>query len=129
MIKKILVACALASAMLSGCSTLSTAQEAKGSGMSRIYNKDYNTVWNATDEVVRNSGLSVASSNKEKGEILAESGMGAFTYGENVAVFVTELDKTPQTKVEVVNKRVLATNVTAKDWDELLLRHLDGKLR
>jgi uncharacterized lipoprotein len=129
MIKKMLVVSALASAMLSGCSTLSTAQEAKGSGMSRIYNKDYNTVWNATDEVVRNSGLSVASSNKEKGEILAESGMGAFTYGENVAVFVTELDKTPQTKVEVVNKRVLATNVTAKDWDELLLRHLDGKLR
>jgi len=129
MIKKILIACALSSAMLSGCSTLSTAQEAKGSGMSRIYNKDYNTVWNATDEVVRNSGLSVASSNKEKGEILAESGMGAFTYGENVAVFVTELDKTPQTKVEVVSKRVLATNVTAKDWDELLLRHLDGRLR
>lgn len=129
MIKKILIACALSSAMLSGCSTLSTAQEAKGSGMSRIYNKDYNTVWSATDEVVRNSGLSVASSNKEKGEILAESGMGAFTYGENVAVFVTELDKTPQTKVEIVSKRVLATNVTAKDWDELLLRHLDGKLR
>lgn len=129
MIKKILVACALSSALLSGCSTLSTAHEAKGSGMSRIYNKDYNTVWAATDEVVRNSGLSVASSDKSKGEILAESGMGAFTYGENVAVFVTELDKSPQTKVEVVNKRVLATNVTAKDWDELLLRHLDGKLR
>jgi hypothetical protein len=82
----------------------------------------------ATDDVVRRAGLNVVSSDKIKGEILAESGIGAFSYGENVAVFVTELDKTPQTKVEIVNKRVLATNITATDWDENLLRSLDAIL-
>ena len=130
MYKKILIMVMCFFTLLTtGCSTLSTAREAKGSGMTHVYNKNYNTVWMATDDVVRRAGLNVVSSDKIKGEILAESGIGAFSYGENVAVFVTELDKTPQTKVEIVSKRVLATNVTAKDWDELLLRHLDGKLR
>jgi uncharacterized protein YceK len=92
MLKKILIFCAVSSAMLSGCSTLSTAQVAKGSGMSRVYNKDYITVWSATDEIVKNSGLSVVSSSKDMGEILAEGGMTAFSWGENVAVFVTELN-------------------------------------
>lgn len=128
MLKKMMIMSVLSTLVLSGCSTLSSVKNAQGSGLTRVYNKDFNTVWNATSEVVRMSGLSVVSDDKATGEILAEKGMSAFSYGENVAVFVKEIDKLPQTQVEVVSKRVLATNVLATDWDDLILKHLDTKL-
>ncbi len=41
--------------------------------------------------------------------------MSFASYGENVAIFVEKVDES-QTKVEVVSKRTLATNITAADW-------------
>jgi hypothetical protein len=33
------------------------------------------------------------------------------------------------TRVEIVNKRVLATNITAPDWDVRLFKALDARLK
>jgi hypothetical protein len=52
----------------------------------------------------------------------------AFSWGENVAIFVEPIDGKIQTRVEVVNKRALATNITAADWGTRILQSLDKRL-
>lgn len=112
----------------SGCSTLADAQAAKGSGTVKVYNKPYDVVWSAVMETVKSSGLAVVAENKDKGNILAQGAMGAFSYGENVAIFVEESGGKIKTRVEVVNKRALATNITAADWESRIFADLDKKL-
>lgn len=114
--------------LMAGCSTLADAKAAKGQGSSRIYDKDYETVWNATIDVVSNTDLELVSDNKEKGTILAQRSMTAFSYGENVAIFVEPMSGQNKTKVEVVNKIALATNITAANWETTLINSLDEKL-
>jgi hypothetical protein len=113
----------------SGCSTLADAQASKGSGASRIYDKPYDTVWTAVLETIRNSDLALVSENKGKGTVLAQGGVSAFSWGENVAVFVEDVGARARTRVEVLNKRVLATNITAKDWETRLFEALDKRLK
>jgi len=112
----------------SGCSTLADAQAAKGSGKAKIYDRAYDDVWLAVVETVKSSGLSLESENKENGTLLAHGSISAFSWGENVAVFVEGVDGQARTRVEVMNKRVLATNITAKDWASRLFVALDERL-
>ena len=112
----------------SGCSTLADAEAAKGSGKSKIYDQAYNDVWLAVVETVKASGLSMATEDKEKGTILAHGAVSPFSWGENVAVFVEDAGGKTRTRVEVMNKRVLATNITAKDWSKRLFAALDKRL-
>jgi hypothetical protein len=101
----------------SGCSTLADAQAVKGSGASRIYDKPYDEVWSAVIDTIKASGLALVAENKSKGTVLAQGAISAFSWGENVAVFVEDVGGKARTRVEVVNKRALATNITAKDWE------------
>ena len=128
MFKKIAVIGVLSVAVLSGCSTLSSVKEAKGSGTNRLYNKPFENVWSETVETVESCGLIVVSTDKTKGEIMAEKGMTTVSYGENVGVFVKPMGEA-QTQVEVVSKRVLAANILAKDWEVEIFKYLDFKLQ
>ena len=119
----------IVSFFISGCATLADAQAARGTGTIRIYDKEYSEVWSAALTAVSESGLALVSENKDKGTILAQRGMTAFSYGENVAIFVERVDGQVRTRVEVVNKRALATNITAADWEEDLTGRLDKKLK
>ena len=65
----------------------------------------------------------MVSSNEKEGTILAETAMSAFSYGEAIAVFVQKLDVS-QTRVEVVSKRRLATNILAYNWENRILDKL-----
>jgi hypothetical protein len=103
-----------------GCSTLNDARQAKGTGKSHLYNASFDIVWDAATQAVTDMGLQVASKSKEEGYILAQKGMSAFSYGENVAVFVEKADD-QQTKVEVVSKKAMATNVFAWNWEKPIL--------
>jgi hypothetical protein len=114
--------------LMSACSTLVDAQAAKGSGASKIYNKPYDEVWTAVIETIKASDLALITDNKEKGTILAQGAISAFSWGENVAVFVEDVGERASTRVEVANKRALATNITAKDWESRILDALDKKL-
>ncbi|MCB2021108.1 MAG: hypothetical protein M9915_09640 [Rhizobacter sp.] len=118
-----------ATALFTGCSTLADAQAARGTGESRIYDRPYEVVWIAASETVRDSGLTLVSEEKEKGLILARGGVSAFSWGENVAVFVEDIGGRARTRVEVSSKRALATNITAKNWETKLLESLDKKLK
>ena len=106
-----------------GCSTLSDARKAKGKGTSRIYNESFDTVWDAVPQAVGDMGLQVASQNKEDGYVLGQKGLTAFSYGENVAVFVEKVDD-ERTRVEVVSKKALATNIFAWNWEKPILDRL-----
>ena len=79
-------------------------------------------------ETVRSSGLAVATDNKERGMILAQGGVSAFSWGENVAIYVEDVGGKVRTRVEVINKRALATNITAADWESRIFEALDKRL-
>lgn len=73
------------------------------------------------------SDLELVSSSKETGIILEQRGITAFSYGENVAVFVdSETDST--CTVEVVAKRAMQTNVFAPDWSAKILNEITYQL-
>ncbi len=115
-------------AFSSGCATLADAQASKGTGTSKVYDKPYDVVWNAVIETVRSSGLALVSDNKERGTILAQGAISAFSWGENVAIYVEDVGGKIRTRVEVVNKRALATNITAADWESRIIEALDKRL-
>jgi hypothetical protein len=111
-----------------GCvATLEDAQAAKGSGTSRIYQKPHDVVWPVVLEAITSSGLNLTSANKETGRILAQRGPTIVSWGENVAIFVDGSDKAT-TRVEIVSKAALVTNVTATNWERRLFEALDKRL-
>jgi len=128
-LKALAVAASLAAACAgSGCTTsLADARDAKGSGAERIYDQPYDTVWNAVMKSIKSTRLELVLDNKEKGIILGQGKVGPFTHGENVAIFVDDMGGT-RTRVEVVNKRASALNITARDWQGRIFEDLDKRL-
>ena len=50
------------SAFATGCATLADAEAAKGTGQYRIYNKNFDIVWNTAIDAVKHSDLVLANS-------------------------------------------------------------------
>jgi len=115
-------------ALNSGCATLADAQSAKGTGSVKVYDQPYDVVWNAVVETVNASSLDIVTVNKNEGSILAQGAISAFSWGENVAIFVESVEGKVQTRVEVVNKRAVPVNVTASDWEAGIFESLDKRL-
>ena len=114
----------LASALVTGCATMADARYARGEGQSQVYNAPFEMVWKAVPQALASLGLPVAADNKQEGYILAERGITAFSWGEKVAVFVDRVDGN-KTKVEVVSKRAMATNIFAPDWGPEVLQRVE----
>lgn len=112
----------------SGCSTLADAKSAKGTGTVRVYDKPYDVVWDAVVAAVESTSLAIVADNKREGTLLAQGAVGAFSWGENVAIYVEDVGGKIRTKVEIINKRALATNITAADWESRLTKALDTRL-
>lgn len=131
MLKKILVAfiALVALAVMSGCSTLADARSAKGTGLSREYSASVEEVWKVMPAVLSELSLPMVGDNKAEGYILAQRGVTAFSYGENVAIFVESVNGVTRTRVEVVSKKSMATNVFAPDWSKDILDKLGEKLK
>lgn len=108
--------------------TLADAQNSKGLGSSKIYDRSYEVVWNAVIETLKTTDLSLVSENKETGKILAQRGMTLVSHGENVAIYVEKLENITKTRVEIVNKRAVAMNVFAADWESEILQALNLRL-
>lgn len=118
-----IIAILLCISLFSGCTTIQDAKSSRGSGKFETYAYDYNQVWEASVSVVEKSKLDLISQNKKDGEILAQKGMSAFSYGENVAVFLDQVSE-KSTKVEVVSKRALQTTIVAKNWSNYILENI-----
>ena len=131
MLKKLFTAFAVIAALLftSGCSTLADSRAAKGTGISREYAAPIDTVWKTVPSVLAELSLPMVADNKQEGYILAQRGVTAFSYGENVAIFVETVNGVTRTRVEVVSKKTMATNVFAPDWSKEILDKLGEKLK
>ncbi len=112
---------------VAGCNTVDSVKTTRGTGKSETYAADFKTTWAAVPLAVKAAGLEVAETDEPNRTITAASGMGLFSYGERVALFVEPVDA-QTTRIEVVSKRVLATNLTAKNWTEPLLAELAKQL-
>ena len=113
---------------IQGCATMADSISAKGTGQYRVYEKSFDEVWEAVISVVTGTQLSLVTKNKETGQILAQKGVSALSYGENVAIFVERVGSVVRTRVEVVSKKAMATNVFATNWEKNILEKLDLKL-
>jgi len=111
------------------CTTsLVDARDAKGSGTQHVYDRSFDTVWNALMKSIKSTRLELVLDNKEKGIILGQGKVGPFTEGENVAIFVDDVGAGAKTRVEVVSKRAYALNLTARNWETKIFDDLDKRL-
>lgn len=116
-------------ALSTGCTTLADARAAKGSGPSREYAASMDKVWNTIPVVLKELELPLVSQNRAEGTVLAQRGITAFSYGENVAIFVEPVGGQVRTRVEIVSKKAMQTNIFAPDWSVEILDKLGDKLR
>ena len=113
-----------------GCSSINDVSSARGTGSVRIYDRSFDTVWDAVIAELESQDLELVSEDRERGEILAQQGITAFSYGEKIAVFIKSAGgNNPGTRVEIVSKAALSANLLATDWESELLDALDQQLR
>ena len=113
--------------LLSACTTLKDAADSQGTGNAVVYQHPYNKVWDVTVGVVQSSPLDLVTKNKQEGRILAQKSLSLFSYGENVAIGVKSIGAS-KSSVEVISKRALATNFTAKNWENYIQERIARKL-
>lgn len=114
--------------LLSGCNTIADAQKARGTGPTVTYAASFEEIWAALPTAVTEAGLEFISANRDDRSVLAQRGITAFSYGENVAIFVNPREPQKQ-EVEVVSKKSMATNVFAPDWAKPIFAELDKQFR
>jgi hypothetical protein len=120
---------AFALASIQGCSSLADARADKGKGVSKTYDASFDDVWAAIPQVLKEVNLPLAGENKAEGYVLAQRGMTFFSAGENVAIFVERVGNVVRTRVEVVSKKAVATNIFAPSWDKDIFEKLDAKFK
>lgn len=122
-----LISFLIASTLIAGCTTLADAKKAKGTGEKAIYNASFEELWDAIPNVVTSVGLEFVSANESDHSILAQRGVTAFSYGENVAIFVEVVTEGDKTSVEVVSRKSMQTNVFAPRWAKPIFEELDKR--
>lgn len=129
MVKQIVLFVVCSSTLLisAGCNTLADAKAAKGTGKIRDYDYSYDIIWENIPYVLSDCGLETVITDKEEGYMLAQKGITLASYGEQVAVFLTEIDES-RTKVEVVSKKSMETNIFAWNWEKPILDGLEKRL-
>jgi hypothetical protein len=115
-------------ALQSGCTTLADARMARGTGESRVYETPPAAVWDVLPRVLKELGLDHVGDNRHEGYLLAQRGISLFSYGENVAIFVDQLPRSGRTRVEVVSKKAMETNIFAPNWATDILNGIAQRL-
>lgn len=111
---------------ITGCTTMADAIAARGTGDQKTYNKAKDEIWPLVVEAVPAVGLELVTENTSSGMILAQRGVTAFSYGENVAIFIDDQEGN-QCRVEVVSKKAMETNVFAPNWSNAIFKYIDKK--
>ncbi len=120
---------AISFGFIQGCSTLADAKAAKGSGTAVVYAASFDEVWNAIPGVLKELQLPMITDNKATGEVLAQQGVTMMSYGENVAIYVEKVGNEVKTRVEVISKKSMATNVFATNWETRIIEKLNQKFK
>ncbi len=116
------------SLLLGGCATTQVAQGAKGTGVTKVYERPIPVVWKAMNKAITETGGDITQEDIQECSILAEYGVSAFSWGERVGVFCTK-QSANTTEIEVVSKRAVSVNVTADDLTEKIYTVLDSELK
>lgn len=125
--KKILILLSILS--LTSCVSLEKVANSRGQGQSKTYDQPYDLVWDSAVRVINNSELELVSKDKSRNLILAKRSMLPITTGERVAIYIEKTESPNRTKVEVISKKAIMTDMFAKDWTGYLLENLDAKLK
>jgi len=112
-----------------GCATTSNAQADRGKGVIVTYAAPFDKVWAALPEILKELGLHAGSANEKDGVILVERGASAWSWGERVAIFVERIGTQGNSRVEVVSKDALGTNITATDWAKQIHAKLASRFK
>jgi hypothetical protein len=113
---------------LTGCSSVQTAKDAKGKGDAKVYNKPIEEVWPEVKNAVAATGGTTEEANEAEHYVLASYSPSAFSWGEKVAVFCAPIG-TAGTKVEVVSKATVKTNITATNRAPQIFDQLNKALK
>ncbi len=123
---------ALTTLLLQGCvsfNSLADAKNARGSGLTKEYGANRDTVWQQTLAIVADSDLNLVNADASNGLILAQQPVAplSLTVGQNVAIYVSE--NFGRTRVEVISRKAIGTiEFTSRDWEEYIIEQLDDKL-
>jgi hypothetical protein len=115
------------SSMLTGCTSIGDVRDSRGKGLQRTYEASYDMVWEIVPAAMNDVDLAVVGQSEQDGYVLGSRGMTAFSWGERVAVFL-ERAGLSSTLVEVVSKKRLETNITAKNFERALHDAIDSRL-
>lgn len=118
---------ALLALTMTGCSSVQTAKNARGTGERQTYEITKKDMWPIMVTSVSNTGGSIKEKNMDQCYVLASYGMTAWSWGENVAVFCEQYGNT--TEVEVVMEPALLTNVSAVKRAPQILNAISDELR
>jgi len=112
------LAIVLFAALAAGCTTVNGlrpgANGPPSGGVTMLYAQKPEAVFNAAQSALALAGLRVLEVDPNKRYILAERGVNTKSNGENVGVYLSPEDQ--GTKVTVVSRRKVLTNVLAKDF-------------
>ena len=112
--------------------TPSSLRGAKSTGVARVYAAPSPTVWNAVPTMLSDLKLKYIGEDRRAGYLLAESDLAAYGAGELDIVFVETKDETPNTRVEMISKKVNPPGLFAsaeRNWAVDILNQLDGQLK
>jgi len=124
----LLIPLLLISVVLTGCTTMADAVAARGTGETVAYQASFDEIWAELPGAITAAGLQFVSANREDRSMLAQRGITAFSYGENVAIFVEKI-QAKQSSVEVVSKKSMQTNIFAPNWAKPIFEQLDKKFK
>ena len=107
---------------------MADAVQALGTGVKVTYQASFDDIWKAMPEAINAAGLKFVSANLADRSILAQRGITAFSYGENVAIFVETIEAA-KSSVEVVSMKAMTTNIFAPDWAKPIFEELDKRFK
>lgn len=111
-----------------GCTSLQTVKESRGKGVSKTYVYPYDKMYKYARDAVWQSPILIKEESKKDGYIYAEGPMTDWSAGEWVGVFLYRIaDDT--TRVEIVSKKKLKTNLWATDWTKVIFGEIDRKIK
>jgi len=112
---------------LTGCASVQVARDARGQGLTKVYRGSQQDIFYAMHNAVLETSGKIVEENKSECSVLGRYGMTAFSWGERVGIFCYRISES-EYQVEVVSKRAVGPNITAKDWTAQIFRVLDSEL-
>lgn len=107
-----------AALVCSGCASVNTMRAASDSaGRTITFSAPYPMVFRAAATGLQNLGFQLDDYNQEGHYIYAKHGMSAWSWGEVAGLRFKEIGEAT-TSVQIIDQRVLVTNITAPEWTE-----------